>query len=169
MTAIALVLPYQRTSPLHLPRRDLVLDAADSLSLTATVVESDAPDASLIDLATGPTFPIFTLLLWQDSTRFVWDYGGGASYPSGRLSPLSQIIGTISATLPGTVDFVVDAGTMTSWPARCAWAIRMDHNNTRSETLMAGTLQVRGAAGIGSTSLGGDVFTLDSHALGVLA
>jgi hypothetical protein len=146
MTALALVLPYQRTSPLYLPRRDLVLDAADSLSLTATVVESDAPDASLIDLATGPTFPAFVLQVWPDSIRQLWDYGAGAwPMPPTHIVLLEEIDGVISVTLPGTVDFTVSATSMAAWPRRCGWAIRMDHDATLSETLMAGTLHVRPA------------------------
>ena len=32
MSSLAMTVPYMRTSPLHIPRRDLVLGRADSLS-----------------------------------------------------------------------------------------------------------------------------------------
>ena len=38
MPSFAMTVPYMRTSPLHIPRRDLVLGRADSLFLRVTVV-----------------------------------------------------------------------------------------------------------------------------------
>lgn len=142
MTALAFALPYVRSSPLYLPRRDLVLDASDSLSLAVTVTESDAPGAALIDLATGPTFPGFTLQVWPDSAQWGWDYGAVPPQPA---SVLFEVEGVISVTLPGTVDFTVPAATLADWPLRCGWRVRMDHDTTLSETLLAGILHVRPA------------------------
>jgi hypothetical protein len=161
MTALSFIVPYQRVSPLYLPRRDLVLDAADSLSLAVTVIETDAPDAALIDLATGPTFPTFTLQVWPDSAWFLWDYGA-ANTTSARLV-LEEVEGEISSR-PGTIEFTLEATTLANWPMRCGFSIRMDHDTTLSETLMAGTLHVRGG---GMTAQSG-IFTLDGR-LGVLA
>ena len=164
MTALSIAIPYARVSPLYLPRRDLVLDAADSLSLAVTVMESDAPDAVLIDLTTGPTFPTFTLQIWQDSVGGAWDYGGFSSQ-AGTM--LREVEGVISDTWPGTVDFTVPATTLAAWPIRCGWSIRMDHDDTLSETLMAGTLHVRGSRA-GSSLLGGTFILDDLRGLGVL-
>ena len=141
MTALSIAVPYARVSPLYLPRRDLVLDAADSLSLLVTVIETDAPDAALIDLATGPTFPVFTLQIWQDSIRQIWDYGGSSSQVG---TVLYEAEGAIS-TWPGTIEFTVPGDTLAAWPRRCGWSVNMDHDDTLSETLMAGIMNVRGA------------------------
>ena len=151
MTALSFAVPYNRVSPLYEPRRDLVLDAADSLSLAVTVIENDAPGASLIDLVTGPTFPEFTLQVWPDSRWTPWDYGAQA-WPGSVRSVLYEIAGTISGSYPGTVDFIVPASTLAAWPARCIFAIRMDHNTTQSETLIRGALNVRGAASLGAAA-----------------
>jgi hypothetical protein len=165
MTALSFALPYNRVSPLYLPRRDMVLDAADSLSLAVTITESDDPATGLIDLVTGPTFPEFTLSIWPESQQTVWDYGGMA-IPSRSLMVVE---GIISAIYPGTVDFAIPVDTMRAWPLRCGFAIRMAHDTTQSETLATGMLHIRGARESGgSTSLGG-FFTLDSPTLGVLA
>lgn len=164
MTVLAFAVPYHRVSPLYLPRRDLVLDAADSLSLAVTVTESDAPGASLIDLHTGPTFPAFTLTIWQDSTTNMWDYGARPMQIGGVLA---TVAGFISGSYPGTVNFTIDAGSMSAWPVRASYAIRMDHDLTLSETLAAGTLHVR-TSRTGTAALGG-FFTLNSSGLGVLA
>ena len=46
MSSFAMTVPIARTSPIHIPRRDLVLGRADSLYLRVTVVDSDDPGRS---------------------------------------------------------------------------------------------------------------------------
>src|SRR6476646_7542960 len=118
MTALSIAIPYQRVSPLYLPRLDLTLTAADSLSLAVTVIESDAPSAVLIDLTTGPTFPGLTFQVWQDSVDGVRDYGGFQSQPG---TVLTEVEGVISAIYTGTVDLTVRADTLKGWTVSCGW------------------------------------------------
>ena len=78
----SIYLPYRRTSPVHIPRSDLVLSSADSLLLTVVVVESDHPSAQTIVVSTNADGPAMQLVLWDDSNhRYGW--GGASSYGYG--------------------------------------------------------------------------------------
>jgi hypothetical protein len=161
---LALTLPWQNGSPLHTPRRDLVADASDSLSMSVTLVQSDNPAAPPADLVTGPTYPIFTLTITYARDRYGWDYG--------RAVPLIGSVlwsgtGTIDATLPGTVDFVLPTGTMQGWPQRCGWTVRVAHDATSQDTLSAGFLHLSGTTEGTVTDSGGTGGTINSDSMAV--
>jgi hypothetical protein len=143
MTTLALILPWERLTPLYMPRRDLAADILDSLSLTVTLVESDDPGASPADLVTGPTFPEFTLNIWRTQHGYrSWDYGGYLLNSGGLLWSGT---GVIDGTTPGTVDFVLPQGTMIGWPERCGWSVRVAHNAVLQDTISTGFLHLRGS------------------------
>ena len=76
MPSFAMTLPYMRTSPIHVPRRDLVLGRADSLYLRVTVVDSDNPCAQALEMSGGIGGPVLQMLVWPDHHyRNSWDYG----------------------------------------------------------------------------------------------
>jgi hypothetical protein len=79
MTAQTLVLPYMRTSPVHIPCRDLVLGGADCLALEVSIVEADNPSAQALVLTGGIGGPALTMLVAPDYWhRNSWDYGAPA-------------------------------------------------------------------------------------------
>lgn len=161
MSALAITTPWTRTSPLYIPRRDLVSDASDSLTLTVTLLESDDPDAVAADLITGPTFPQFTLTIWRLRPDYrMWDYGAGALAIDTR-SILWLDYGVIDAIVPGTVSFVLPLGTMSGWPERCGWAVRVAHDTILQDTIMLGTLHLRGVSSLASSD-----FQLNTSNLG---
>jgi hypothetical protein len=126
-----------------MPRRDLAADILDSLSLSVTLIYSDDPDASPADLITGPTFPSFSLNIWRtQSGHRSWDYGGYMLNSGGLLWTGD---GVVDVTLPGTVDFALPMGTMSGWPERCGWAVRVAHDTTLQDTICTGFLHLRGA------------------------
>jgi hypothetical protein len=135
------VLPYLRSSPLHIPRRDLVLAASDSVWLNVSIVESDDPAAEALVLTGGIGGPSLRMTVWPDSGPCFPDYGMYLPAPG---SVLWSGVGTISATELGTFDILVPLGTATTWPRRCIYALQLDWSgNTRSETLAMGALHVR--------------------------
>lgn len=141
MTTFALSLPVQRVSPVHVPRRDLVLGHGDSLVLALTIIESDHPDAAPIDLTGGLGGPALWVYIWPDFWyRGAWDYGGppmpwrGSCVPG---IPLWSGAGVISTTTPGTFNVTLPAGTLYSWPRRCAFAVQLDWNNAGDSELIA--------------------------------
>jgi hypothetical protein len=76
MPSFAMTVPYIRTSPIHIPRRDLVLAAADSLSLRVTVVDSDRACSQAIELTGGIGGPGAQFSVWADTHEpHCWDYG----------------------------------------------------------------------------------------------
>ena len=82
MPSFAMTVPYLRTSPVHIPRRDLVLGRADSLFLRVTVVDSDSVCAQGIDLSGGLGGPVLQMLVWPDQHhRGAWDYGAYWHWP----------------------------------------------------------------------------------------
>ena len=62
------VLPYLRSTPIHIPRRDLVVGGADSVLLEVGVVESDDPSAQAIVLTGGIGGPALRMTVWP------WSY-----------------------------------------------------------------------------------------------
>jgi hypothetical protein len=136
----SITLPYLRTTPLHIPRRDLVLSASDSLLLTVVVVESDNPSAQALVLSTDADGPSMQLVLWDDTawngsrryyggnywgggqlllSGYVGDYGWGSW---GRGTILQSISGVPGGAL-GSWDFAVPTGTFYNFPLRCGWAV----------------------------------------------
>ena len=139
MPSIAMTVPYMRTSPIHIPRRDLVLAAADSLYLRVTVVDSDNPCAQALDLTGGIGGPALQMLVWPDHCyRTTWDYGAPWIGPR---SVLWAGTGTISDAI-GAFDISFPSGTMASWPRRCGWLVQLNYDTTSAEVLMSGALHV---------------------------
>ena len=116
-----ITLPYLRTSPVHVPRRDLVLSASDSLLLTVTVVERDHPSAQALVLSTDVNGPTMQLVLWSDHDQPCgWgDYGRGYAWPGALLQSLSGVPGDAA----GSWDFHIPTGTFADFPLRCGWAV----------------------------------------------
>jgi hypothetical protein len=136
-----------RTSPLHIPRRDLVMGVADSLFLRVTVVDSDDPCAQGIDLTGGTGGPTLQLLVWADSyCRNAWSYGGwgydyrnawdyGAMPPWGA-PPIWTGLGVVSDAI-GAFDISFPTATMSSWSRRCAYALQLDWDGASGTSLLA--------------------------------
>jgi hypothetical protein len=135
------VVPYLRSSPIHLPSRDIVVAASDSVLLSVSIIESDDPAAEALVLTGGIGGPTLRLTVWPDSTGWYCDYG--VSTPQcGTV--LWSGVGTISTTSRGTFDVLIPLATMANWPRRCVYALQLDWSgNTRSETLAQGHLHVR--------------------------
>jgi hypothetical protein len=141
MTLQTLVLPYNRTSPVRIPCRDLVLGGADSLGLEVSIVEYDNPGAAALVLTGGIGGPALTMLIAPDDcVRRSWDYGAPAIGP-GRV--LWSAYGTISATKLGTFEIHFSTATMSRWPRRCIWVIQLDWNQSGDTQMLSwGHLQV---------------------------
>jgi hypothetical protein len=138
------VLPYLRSSPIHLPRRDLVLAASDSVFLAVSIVESDDPAAQALVLTGGIGGPALRMTVWPDSNGWRSDYG--MWWPA-NSQVLWSGVGTIDTNALGTFNVLIPLATMINWPARCAFAMQLDwQGNTRSETLAQGRLHVRSFA-----------------------
>jgi hypothetical protein len=138
---MAMTVPYMRTSPVHIPRRDLVLASADSLYLRVTVVDSDDPCSQALDLTGGIGGPTLAMIVWADVPGQYWHEYGMWHPVSGQV--LWTGIGTISDAI-GAFDVVMPVGTMACWPRRCGFALRLDYDGgLGSEVLTQGTLHVR--------------------------
>jgi hypothetical protein len=130
----SITLPYRRTSPVHVPRADLVLSAADSLLLTVVVVESDHPSAQAIVLHTDENGPSMQLVLWDDA-----DYGYGWGDYQRAWAPgllLRSTPGT-PGTAAGSWDFHIATGSFADFPLRCGWAILLLWNNGAKSSVLA--------------------------------
>ena len=148
MPSFAMTVPYMRTSPLRIPRRDLVLGRADSLFLRVTVVDSDNPCAQAIDLTGGIGGPVLQMLVWPDHNgRNSWGRGGPWGYGTGfdygacwqwPLYPRSVLwvgTGVLSSAL-GAFDIAFPTATMATWPTRCAYALQLDYDGGGSTDLL---------------------------------
>jgi len=139
----SVTLPYMRTSPVHLPRRDLVLSAADSLLLSVTVVESDRPSAQALILATDANGPAMQLVLWEEALY----PGHGWCCDYQRPGPvhgmvLASVIGR-PGSAAGSWDFELPTGTFANMPLRVGWSILLLWNNgTASSVLAQGVINV---------------------------
>jgi hypothetical protein len=134
MPSFAMTVPYMRTSPIHIPRRDLVMGLADSLFLRVTVVDSDNPCAQGIELTGGIGGPTLQMLVWPDHCyRTTWDYG---ALPQSPQSVLWSGMGVISDAV-GAFDISFATATMSSWPRRCAYALQLDWDGASSTSLLA--------------------------------
>jgi hypothetical protein len=145
MPSMALTVPYMRTSPVHIPRRDLVLATADSLYLRVTVVDSDDPCSQALDLTGGIGGPTLAMIVWADVPGQYWHEYGMWHPVAGQV--LWTGIGTISDAI-GAFDVVMPVNTMACWPRRCGFALRLDYDGgLGSEVLAQGTLHVRHVPG----------------------
>jgi len=143
VTTFALVIPYDRP-PNHIPRRDLVLGAADNVWLQVSVIQYDDPSAEAITLTGGIGGPALRMAVWPvGDYPTSWDYG----LPTPTCGTLLWSgNGTISETEIGTFDMVVPVGTLASWPCRVAYGLQLDWDSASgSELLCAGILHVRRA------------------------
>ena len=135
----AITLPYRRTSPVHVPRSDLVLSASDSLLLTVVVVESDHPSAQAIVLNTDANGPAMQLVMWDDAEyRHGWgDYGRGGYYTSAVCagSLLQSIPGT-PGSAAGSWEFYIATGAFAHVPLRCGWAILLLWNGGAKSSVL---------------------------------
>ena len=135
------VLPYLRSSPIHIPRRDLVLAASDSVWLTISIVESDDPSAEALVVTGGIGGPTLRMTVWPDCSGYFRDYGMPLPYAG---TVLWSGTGTVDADSRGTFNVLIPIATAMNWPVRCVYAIQLDWSgNTRSETLAMGALHVR--------------------------
>jgi len=140
---LAITVPYNRP-PNHVPRRDFVLGAADSLWLQVSIVECDDPSAEALTLTGGIGGPGLRMAVWPVSDAPTsWDYG----LPTPACGTLLWSgMGTISAAYPGTFDIVLPPGTLANWPRRVAYGLQLDWDaNVGSELLCVGVLHVRRA------------------------
>lgn len=135
-----ITLPYLRTSPVHVPRRDLVLSASDSLLLSVAVVESDRPSAQALILTTDADGPSMQLVIWEESSArgsWWWDYGHPYS-PHGTV--LQSVIGVPGAAI-GSWDFHIPTGIFHDFPLRCGWSVLLLWDEgLKSEVLAQGIM-----------------------------
>lgn len=140
MTTQTLVLPYQRTSPVHQPRRDLVLSASDCLFLRVSVIEADDPNAMALELTGGIGGPGCQMFIVADRPYggYGWDYGA-PTRPSGHV--LGVWDGVI-ADAPGSFDFDIPSGTFVDYPRYCGWVIQLDWDGgDHTEVLAFGSVR----------------------------
>lgn len=160
MTVLALTLPLARRSLHRIPRRDLVLEGGDTLTLELQVVASDHPGAAAVDIAgLGPEL---RLLVWH--APLLWDYGR-PNLGAVRWSALA----TVEPDTSGRAQIVVPAGTGCGWGQALGWSLQLRRLDDVS-TLVCGALRLThsgtfaaGAALLGddaSVPLGGDGSTL---------
>ena len=142
MTAQTIVLPYLRSSPICIPRRDIALAGTDNLALQIVVVESDDPSASpvVIGAPDGPTLNVkFWVGPWQRSW-WTWDYG---LPPFCVPSLLCSIDGIPTVGFDGTWDVAVPIGTFQDYPAHIKWGVFMNFGTgTGSEMLASGSVTI---------------------------
>ena len=138
------VVPYLRSSPLYDARRDLVMHAAESLNLRATVIERDDPTAPLLVVTGGLGGPAAKLVIHADYVPGCWrDYGRppvrGATLWSGWGEPQAGL---------GSFDWHIPAGALYSLPLRCGWAIQLVWDaGTKVDVLQHGMLHIMGTFG----------------------
>ena len=134
------VVPYLRSSPLYIPRRDLVISAADSVSLSVLIVESDDPSAAPLELTGGLGGPALRLYIWPDSPVYHWDYGAPFVSPG---SPIWSSLGTVNPDAAGTFDFSIPPGTFACIPRRCLFSLQLEWNSATDVQMLAnGVLNV---------------------------
>lgn len=145
MTAQTFVVPLQRNSPVHIPRRDLVLAASDSLSLRVQVVTSDNPSAAPLVLSGGMGGPALRMIVWRDQTGHSWDYGAPQPMPG---ETLWSGAGVIADDADGSFDIAIPPMTMANWPLRCGFSIALDQDGgLASDVLARGSLHITPAPG----------------------
>lgn len=142
----AITLPYLRTSPVHIPRRDLVLSASDSLLLTVTVVETDNPSAQALILSTDINGPAMQLVIWRDSDA--WNTWCDYQRPGSVYGTVLQSISGKPGGAAGSWDFHLptgsfSTGTFRGFPLRCGWTILLLWDNgAKSSVLGQGVMNI---------------------------
>jgi hypothetical protein len=125
LTAATFIVPYQRNSPIRVPRRDLVIGAADSLLVRVTIVHSDDPSAPALELTGGINGPALRFIIWADwvgSGNGWTDYGRGSAR---RGDVLWSGVG-VAADAVGSFDVTMAANTVSGWPVRCGFSAQLD-------------------------------------------
>lgn len=136
-----ITLPYLRTSPVHIPRRDLVLSASDSLLLSISVVESDRPSAQALILSTDVNGPAMQLVLWNESTT--WGTWCDYQRPGSTYGTVLQSISGRPGSAAGSWDFHLSTGTFANFPLRCGWSVLLLwEDGARSSVLGQGIINV---------------------------
>ena len=135
MTTQPFILPYQRTSPIHIARRDLVLGFPDSMTLNVQIVEADDPDALPIELSGGIGGPLLSLFIWPWACfRGSWDYGAPWFSPG---QPLWSGDFTLADAPSATFSITFPPGTMAAWPRRACWAMQLTEDHGAAVTQLA--------------------------------
>lgn len=143
MPVQALMLPYRRVSPVHIPRRDLVLSTVDFLYLQITVTDSDSPNAQPLGLTGGIGGPGCRLVIFADRPYggYGWDYGA-PTVPYGHT--LGVWDGVVDADTPSTFDIDIPSGAFADYPLRCGWAVLLDWDSgVHTEVLASGSVHFR--------------------------
>ena len=143
MTKLAITLPLTNVSPLYIPRRDLVLSSADSLSIAVTVLSTDDTDPAFVTLANGYAL---RMAIWRDAggahSWWHWDYG----HPCFDTHDLLWTGDGVPTAVFGQFSILIPPGTMHDWPRRCGFSIALtSFDGGEIDTLCRGTLQVRRA------------------------
>lgn len=142
MTAATLILPYRRASTIRVPKRDLVIGAADSLVVRVTIVETDDPSAQALEITGGIGGPSLRFFIWADwRSRADWtDYGLGALRMGDMLWSGTGVV----ASAAGSFDVAFPANTVSGWPRRCGFSVQLDWDGgTSSELLCEGALHIQ--------------------------
>lgn len=144
MTQAAITLAYRRTSPIHIPRRDMVVSSADSVWLAVSIVESDHHNAQLLLLTGGVGGPALRMTIWPDDHGYIWDYGW---LMRNCRHAIWSGFGAISTGNAGTFNIAIPLGTLACVPHRCRYAMQLDWSGgERSEAMCWGILHIRHAA-----------------------
>jgi hypothetical protein len=143
MTAATFIVPYQRGSAINIPRRDLMIGAADSLLVRVTIVHSDDPSAAALDITGGINGPTLRFMIWADWANqcgYGWtDYGRGTS----RHGDLLWAGTGVAADAVGSFDVTMPAGSISGWPVRCGFSVQLDWDAAiQSELLCQGRLHI---------------------------
>jgi hypothetical protein len=131
----SITLPYLRTSPVHVPRRDLVLSASDSLLLNVAVVERDHPSSSALILTTDACGPSMQLVLWNESDR--WNTCCDYERPGTVYGTVLRSVTGHPGDAVGSWDFHIPTGTFANFPRRCGWTILLLWNDGTSSSVLA--------------------------------
>jgi len=141
MTQQTITLPYLRTSPVHIPRRDLVLSASDSLLLSVAVVENDRPSAQALILTTDVNGPSMQLVIWDEGAITHGTWGWDYQRPYSTCGMVLQSISGKPGSAAGSWDFHLPTATFANFPRRCGWSILLLwEDGTRSSVLGQGIM-----------------------------
>jgi hypothetical protein len=144
VTTLAITLPLTNVSPLYIPRRDLVLSSADSLTLAVTVLTTDDTDAAAIHVVEDGW--ALRMAVWRDASGahswWGWDYG----HPCFDKRELLWTGDGVPTAVFGQFSILIPPATMHDWPRRCGFSIALtSFDGGEIDTLCRGTLQVRRA------------------------
>jgi hypothetical protein len=134
MTAQSFVVPLLRSSPVHIPRRDLVLAASDSLALRVQIMLSDNPTADPVTLTGGMGGSALRMVVWRDHPGHAWDYGAPQPQP-GEI--IWSGAGVIASDAEGAFDVTIPAMTMSGWPRRSGFLLAFDQDGGLASDVLA--------------------------------